>query len=278
VAPEGSGRDHAGQTMTHEPPRPGILHATTFAPALRRNLTVLGAQVECVLLPERAARPGQPTVQRPAFRERVTERILREETQWQDDVVAITANRFPFAQNQQIFWARQPTREHDRGFLSHVFAAADRCQGSALINSIGAAASIAHAHAHVTDERLPFLSGLRTRPMTLSWLSQIAGVEIRAAETPFCLLAVRGGAAARAAAVYALQLCRMTAAVNVVSQDEVSWIFPRSGVETPKPHFPFALGSAEVWGRWCFVEEAAFTAATSDALEQALCASGTAPL
>ncbi len=264
--------------MTHEPPRPGILRATPFAPAQRRQLLVFGSPVECVLLPERASRPGQPTVGRPAFRERVAERILREETQWQDDAVAITANRFPFAQNQQIFWARQPTREHDTGFLSHVFAAADRCQGSALINSIGAAASIAHAHAHVTDERLPFLGHLRTRSLTLGWLPQVAGVEICAAEVPFCLLAVRGSAAARAAAVYALQLCRMTAAVNVVAQVGVSWIFPRSVVETPRPHFPFALGSAEVWGRWCYVEEAAYADASAEALEQALCASGTAPL
>lgn len=264
--------------MTHEPPRPGILHATPFAPALRRNLTVFGSQVECVLLPNRAARPGQPTVGRPAFRERVAERILREETQWQDDVVAITANRFPFAQNQQIFWARRPTREHDTDFLSQVFAAAERCHGSALINSVGAAASIAHAHAHLTDERLPFLGALRTRPLELGWLPKSDGVQIRAADAPFCLLAVHGSATARAAAVFALQLCRMTAAVNVVAQDGVSWIFPRSVVETPQPHFPFALGSAEVWGRWCYVDEAAFSAATSQALEHALCASGTAPL
>ena len=192
--------------MSHEPPLPGTTQATPYAPAARRELSIFGARVECVLLPQRATRPGQPGASRPSLRADVTARILREETQWQDDVVAITANRFPFAKNQQIFWSRRATREHGVDFLSRVFAAVDRCAGSALINSIGAAASIPLAHAHLTEERLPFLSSLRTRPLALEGLPQVAGAEVHQADAPFCLLAVRGSAQARAQMVHALQL------------------------------------------------------------------------
>jgi len=94
---------------------------------------------------------------------------------------------------------------------------------------------------------------------------------------PFCLLAVKGPQPARAAALQALQLCRMTAAVNVVAQDEVAWVFPRR-TETPAPHFPYALGAAEVWGRWCYAEREPFERATAADLERALALAGCAPL
>ena len=61
-----------------------------------------------------------------------------------------------------------------------------------------------------------------------------------------------------------------TAAFNVISQDGVSWVFPRRGNEIPEPHFGFALGAAEIWGRWFFPEEEPFRAATARDLEQAI--------
>ena len=35
-------------------------------------------------------------------------------------------------------------------------------------------------------------------------------------------------------------------------------IFSSTATETPAPHFPQALGSAEVWGRWCHQDREAF--------------------
>ena len=67
----------------------------------------------------------------------------------------------------------------------------------------------------------------------------------------------------------------MTAAVNLVAMRGETFVYPRSS-ETPAPHFPYPLGAAEIWGRWCYVEERAFAAATSPDLEQALIASGCA--
>ena len=104
-----------------------------------------------------------------------------------------------------------------------------------------------------------------------------AGTELIAADVPFCLLGVRGPATARAKALVRLGEARLCPAWNVVVQDGVAWVYPRR-LETPAPHFPFALGAAELWGRWCFVDEAPFQAATSHDLEQALVLAGVEPL
>jgi hypothetical protein len=77
----------------------------------------------------------------------------------------------------------------------------------------------------------------------------------------------------RAEALVRLAEARLTAACNVVVQDQTAWLFPRR-LEIPAPHFPLALGSAELWGRWCYVDEAAFGAASAKDLEQALVAAG----
>jgi hypothetical protein len=264
--------------MNVEQPNPGKNEAVPFSPAERRRLTVFGAPAELVLLPERAARPGKPGADRLLFCTDVVTRILAEETSWQDESIAITPNRYPFAAAQQIYWARRRTREHDAVFLASVFAAVDGCGGAGMINNIGAAASIPHAHAHVTSERLPFLGALRTLPLAADWFSPITSVSLVAADLPLCLIGVRGPAAARALAVATLQMCRMTAAVNMVMQDGTTWLYPRSAIETPAPHFPYALGAAEVWGRWCYSDRAAFTAATSATLERALTTAGCAAL
>jgi hypothetical protein len=45
---------------------------------------------------------------------------------------------------------------------------------------------------------------------------------------------------------------------------------PRSPIEIPAPHFPHALGAAELWGRWCYADEAAFRDARVEDLVAAL--------
>lgn len=256
--------------MSSAPPDPRTVATAPFAPAARRTLIVFGAEAELVLLPGRAARPDRPAGGRPAFRAGVAERILATETLWRGGGLAVTPNRFPFAQDQLILWSAEPVRDHDEGFLGQLFAWAAATGGTALLNGIGAAASIPRAHAHLTPTVLPFLGGLGDRPLDAPWLPSVAGASFCRKEVPFWLVGVRGAAAARARAVHALQAARLTAAWNVVDHGGSSWLFPRSPHETPLPHFPHALGASELWGRWCYVDEQAFAAARPGDLERAL--------
>jgi hypothetical protein len=248
--------------------------AVPFAPAARRTLCVFGTDVELALLPHRASRPDRPGA-RPAFGNDRGMAIVEAEASWRDNGLALTGNKFPFARAQTVLWSERPLREPDEAFLEAALSWTDAIGGSLLVNSIGAAASIPRAHAHHTDETMPFLGQLNEEPLEADWLPRIDGVTFAKKTAPFWLLCVRGAAPARAKAIAALQMRRLTAAINLVAMRGETFVYPRSS-ETPAPHFPYPLGAAEIWGRWCYVEERAFAAATSADLEQALIASGCA--
>lgn len=250
---------------------------TPFAPRSRRTLTVFGAEVELVWLPERAARPGKPGPDRPPFREDLGARIAATEAIERTATFVRTPNKFAFARQQSVLWSERPLREPDAEFFAAAMRWLEVRGGTLLGNSIGAAASIPRAHVHHTEERLPFLEQIAEREWTADWLPKGLGVQWLVKQVPFCLVGVRGDANGVARAVAGLQMHRMTAAVNVVATKGEAWVFPRA-VETPTPHFPFALGAAEVWGRWCYVEERAFAAATAERLEAAMRGAGVAPL
>ncbi len=259
------------------PPDPTTLHATAYRPAAHRTLRPFGATAELVLLPERKERPGRPGAERAPFAPDRVPLILAAELQWRGAGLALTPNRFPFAAQQCILWSDPPTRDHREPLLAVLFAWNDRQRGTALGNTVGAAASIARAHAHATTERIPFLHELRERALpaaALGWLPPIDGVTYVQKDVPFWLLGVRGPALLRAAAIAALLRLRMTAAINFVDTEGTAWLYPRSAIEAPVPHFPAALGAAEVWGRWCYVDEAPFAAASERDLEAALLAAG----
>lgn len=243
-----------------------------FEPAARRTTTVFGAPVELVWLPDRSARGGRPTAERPAFRRSIAEGILEREAHWRGDGLCLTPNRYPFAGDQLLLWEEPMAREATPKLLEALFVLAERLGGTGLLNTVGAAASVPRAHAHLTTERLPFLAALPWEAIQPDFLDPPARVEVLRLAAPCPVLAVglRGDAAARAEATHRLQMARMTAAVNFVVQDGTTWVFPRSRVEIPAPHFPYALGAAELWGRWCFVEEDSYTAATGQDLEAAL--------
>lgn len=251
------------------PPPPSRCSPAPFQPAARRHLSVFGAPVELVWLPDRAVRKGLPHTDRPAFLPDRVAAILGAETVWQDADCAVTPNRFPFAREQVLLWPRQPCREPGAGLLALAFAWQAAHGGTLMQNSVGAAASIPCVHVHLTSETLPFLASLPERGLHAGFLPAIDGVRYVQKQVPYCLLGVRGPAAARATAVQALQLRRMTAAANLVVEGDTAWLCPRR-VEVPAPHFPYALGGAEVWGRWCYIEEAEFARATGADLEQAL--------
>lgn len=247
--------------------------AGSFAPAARRTLLVFGAEAELVWLPYRNARPNRPGATRPPFDDDRGLAILESEATWRDRGLALTGNKYPFAKSQTVLWSERPLREPDESFLAAAFAWSDALGGSLLVNSVGAAASIARAHAHHAEEALPFLAQLEQRGFEAEWLPRVTGVSWLVKDAPFFLLGVRGEAKARAAAIAALQTRRLTAAVNLVSSAGESWVFPRS-VETPAPFFPYPLGAAEIWGRWCYLEESAFAQATAADLERALVTAG----
>ena len=256
--------------MAKLPPNPRNLESVDLQPAASRELPLFGATVELVLLPERADRPSRPSLQRPAFQSSPADRILATETIWRNDGFAVTPNRYPFARQQFLLWSEQPTREHSEAFLTLLFGWALSADCRALVNSIGAAASIPRAHAHLTSESADFLSNVAEQQLHAPWLPDIDGVRYYQKDIPCCVLGVRGEPSSRAAAIHAMQLFRLTAACNLVVEGDTTWVYPRSEHEVPTPHFPFALGAAELWGRWCFIDEESFANATSDDLAQAL--------
>lgn len=245
-----------------------------FAAARTRALRVFGATAEVALLPQRAARSGRELRGKVAFARSRAGRIVKDEALWRSDDLVLTPNAFPFARDHRLLWPRFRRREPDLAMWTAICAWAEGAGGSALLNTIGAAATIARAHAHLTGERLPFLTSLALRPGPADLVELPPDVELLAADLPFCLLAVRGGdAAARAQVLDALAEARMATACNTVVVGMVAFVYPRA-VETPAPHFPQALGAAELWGRWCFTDEAAFAAVTGTDLELALVAGG----
>jgi len=243
-------------------------------PAARRELTVYGAPAELVWLPQRAGRGGVPGRHKAAFLPAVADRILREEALWEDEHVGATPNIYPFGAGQLVLWSKAESREPTVPLLELLSAMADATGGTALINTIGAAASVSRSHGHLLRETLPFLDHFAERPLAAPWLDRRQGVEVVQKALPYLLVGLRGTAEDRArAAGRALEL-RTTAAVSVIDTGGTTWILPRSAEEIPAPSFPHAIGAAEAWGRWCYLDRADLDAATPERLEDALLRSG----
>lgn len=256
----------------------GLVTTRGVEPAARRVLSLLGAEVELLWLPQRATRPGIPTRGQPPFRAATAERILAEETLWRGHGCALTPNRFPFASRQLVLWAEAPVRELTPAMLALALQLEVATGGTLLLNTIGAAASIPRAHVHLVAERLPFLAGLATEPYALPGLEPAGAIELvrLAAPYPALALGLRGPPADRARAAARLLELRATPAVNLVSSAGTTWIVPRSGIEIPAPHFPHALGAAELWGRWCYADRGAFERAGAGDLLAAIALGGLA--
>lgn len=262
--------------MTRIPLAP-IAPLPPFQPTATRTLSVFGLPVELVFVPERKARPDRANAIRSAFVKSPAPRITQQEATWRDGDFVLTPNRYPFANDHQLLWPARPQREMCAPFWLVAGDWADRAHGTALQNSVGAAATIARCHVHLVPERLPFLPSLPEHPCRTDLIELPHGVELLQKDVPFCLLGVRGPAPGRATALTLLAEARLTAACNVVVQDGTAWVLPRR-LETPGGAFPWALGAAELWGRWCFQDEEPFAAATGESLEQALIAAGAPPL
>ncbi len=242
---------------------------TPFEPTALRTCKLFGQTVQLALIPGRRARSGHLQTGRPALQRNKAEQILREEAYWRTETLAVTPNKFPFAKNQQILWMAHPAREPDYAFWLTARNWVDRSNGTALLNNIGAAATIPRAHAHLIDERIPFLAELPERPLETDLITVPDGCELVRKDVPFCMIGIRGSIAGTAESLIRLADARLTATWNVVITKDATWIVPRTK-QTPAPFFKQAVGAAEFWGRWCYIDEESFAAATEADLEQAL--------
>ena len=105
-----------------------------YEPGAERSLTVFGEPVLLAYLPSRRQRQDRPGAARPAFRPSPVPRILAEEVLWQEEGVAMTPNRYPFAREQRLLWSVAPRREPDLAMWTTICAWADACDGTALVN------------------------------------------------------------------------------------------------------------------------------------------------
>lgn len=254
---------------------PGSL--VPFEPAAERTLELFGTTVHLALVPGRRARSGHAREGRPALQRSPVDRILAEEAYWQTEHLALTPNKFPFAKNQRILWMAKPAREPDFTFWQATLAWVERSDGTALLNNVGAAATIPRAHAHLIEEKMPFLPALPEQPLEAGVIDVPNGCELVRKDVPFCLIGVRGDLAGKANALMRLADARLTATWNVIVTKDAVWIVPR-GKQTPAPFFASALGSAEFWGRWCYVDREPFEQACAEDLEQALLIATAAPI
>lgn len=248
-----------------------------FEPTAERTLEVYGIPVHLALVPGRKARSGHDRERRPPLQRSPAERILREEAYWRTETLALTPNKFPFGKNQRILWMATPARDPDIHFWRAGLAWADAMDGTVLLNNIGAAATIPRAHAHFIEEKMPFLASLAEAPLQTDIMDVPDGCEMVRKDVPFCMVGVRGDLEGKAETLIRIADSRLTATWNVIINKDTVWIVPR-GKQTPAPYFPSAVGAAEFWGRWCYVDEEPFERATGNDLEKAIEIATTAPV
>lgn len=242
----------------------------------RRTAMVFGAPVELVCLPGRRDRGGVPNDRRPTFLPNRAPGILREEEVWSAPGVIMTGNAFPFTDRQIVLWATERRREPSIEMLQVAYAMEDEVVGTTVVNSMGAAGSITRSHIHLlgaTNEFFETLPKSQINPDLVGLdLDHLGPCELWRLDPPFPITAVgvRGLASERAQTMHHLLECRTTPAFNLIGSHRTSWLVPRSRVEMPAPHFRQALGGAELWGRWCYIDTEAFEQATAAALESAI--------
>lgn len=238
----------------------------------RRELRLFGCDFELCYVPQRGARGGIPGAGT-AFRAHPGFRIRREEAFWRGDGLVATPNRFPFLGASFLLWNEGGcAREVDAAFLAPAFSHVEAAGACLLANTVGASASIALAHAHVTlvappllrDGAWPATCELARRGDSLI-LATMPG-----ASWPFLSVEVRSPDPRRRAAWVAQVLAsRACPAANLLAVGDRAFILPRRA-ECGGAAFPFAIGASELSGRWIFADEERFEAATAAGLEACL--------
>ncbi|MEZ5987599.1 MAG: hypothetical protein R3F30_00435 [Planctomycetota bacterium] len=238
--------------------------------ARRKELRRWGLPFEAVLIPRRAARAHVPGTGRPAFLPDHGSRIRRDEALHDDDLVAATPNRFPFFARQVLLWPSTGfAREPDPAWLARCLDLCAAWGGSLLMNSIGASASIPLAHAHLADERSAVLDAwpLVDVPGADGGPARVGGDDgpvLRAGDPdagPPVLLVVLDGGATEARARVACRLLQLRSfpSHHLLAQGDRLWLVPRSR-EIVAEAAPWAIGGAELWGRFVFPDEESYDA------------------
>lgn len=245
-----------------------------------RSLEICGHDFELCFLPSRAARQGVPTDERPSFLAHPGHRIRREEALWTRGRLVATPNRFPFFGPSLLLWEgaaadREPSfdREVRGDWLVEAFALQQECGAVLVGNTVGAAASIPLAHAHLLLGRRPLLAASSAWPLVEVACPQ-AGLRILATD-PAASWPIFAGvvecedAEERARWVRALLDARSRASANVLAQDARAFVVPRRQ-ENGAEDFPYAIGGGELSGRFIYADEKAYVSATRAGLEASL--------
>ena len=245
----------------------------------RVELELFGARAELICLPDRGVRVGAPGA-RAVFQPNRADEIIQRESVWEAPGMALTPNRFPFADRHAVLWCTERRWHPSLEMLEVGFAMEDTVAGTSIVNSVGAAASITRGHIHLVGEQLPFLAQLPKSAVAAEEVGlraeDLDGCQLDRLAPPFPVwsVGVRGPHAHRARVVIRLLECLTTPSFNLIGSDGTAWLVPRSPMEIPKPYFPQALGGAELWGRWCFDDRNALENSTARDLEQAVRLSG----
>jgi hypothetical protein len=185
--------------MHHRSAAPTRAHPSLvpFAPAARRELTVFGATGRTGLRAARKAAPGPRHRRTPGLPPSPAPRIVGDEVLARPRACA-DAQPLPVrGRSNACCGPPNRRREPDARVLDDVRRLGRwRSGGTALVNNIGAAATIARAHAHLVPERLPFLDALPERACPADLLDLPPASQLVAKDVPFCLLGVRGAAVA----------------------------------------------------------------------------------
>jgi hypothetical protein len=270
-------------TMPPIPDDPfALVEQPPFELAGRSQRDVFGAPVEVLSIPRRAGRQGIPGAGRPTFQHNRADQIIAAEAVWRAPGMALTGNRFPFCEQQALLWSTERRREPTLEMLEVSFRMEDAVAGTSIVNSIGASGSVTRSHIHLTGGTSAFLAALPKSELDPAAVhltpDQLRGCELLRLAPPFPVIAVgvRGPAAARALAFHHLLECRTPQAFNLISCDQIAWLFPRSSQEVPAPFFPQALGGAELAGRWCCHDRAVFARLSTADMEDAIRLAGIA--
>lgn len=253
-----------------------------------RVLELFGRSFELCLIPDRAARKGVPSDTRPSFGSHPGFRIRREEAFWTGKGLVATPNRYPFFGPSFLLWPESGTpREVTRDFLQTVFEVQRELDAVVVCNTIGAAASIPLAHAHVLLGPRPMLDpggpgsdreGTECWPLRpldfdasvdVCESVRIQTTDLHASWPLFAAVVEAPCVSTRADWVRALLDTRSRAAVTILATTERVFLIPRRR-EGGAPAFPFAIGGGELSGRFIFADRSSYENASASGLERAL--------
>ena len=100
----------------------------------RVELELFGARAELICLPDRGVRVGAPGA-RAVFQPNRADEIIQRESVWEAPGMALTPNRFPFADRHAVLWCTERRWHPSLEMLEVGFAMEDTVAGTSIVNS-----------------------------------------------------------------------------------------------------------------------------------------------